>query len=293
MKPTVRVLPIFAALGVLATTTGARGQEPVFPPQWPDAAELEHFLKKAEMVERVKLGKGITNPEKVTLGLDGVVRYALLKKVDKKHDNWRAEVAAYEMDKLLGINMVPPTVMRKHRGRKASLQLWVDGVTMKDYEEEMPDVESWRKQVSVMWLFDDLIANIDRHLNNGMVSPDHRLMLIDNSKTFRNYRKLLNDLNGTGTGTHARFWCTEYDGERERYPTTYPWALVERLRALTEDDIKKSIKKYIWGRSRNFVFERRKMILERFDAMGAGAFGRQRPPAPLSLRPPTPKPKRR
>ena len=149
------------------------------------ARSLEHFLSKAKITERNKIGKGVTNPEKVTLEMDGVVMYAIYKKVDKRHDNWRNEIAAYELDKLLGLGMVPPTVKRSVRGRKGCLQLWVTGTVMNDYEESFPDMDAWHEQVSVMWLFDDLIANIDRHLNNAMVSPGKRLMLIDNSKTFR------------------------------------------------------------------------------------------------------------
>ena len=289
MRTTLHFLLTLVTFSLLAMSAETLGQEVILLPQWPDAAELEQFLKKSQVVKRVKLGKGITNSEKVTLELDGVLRHGVLKKIDKINDSWRAEVAAYEMDKLLGINMVPPTVMRRHRGRKASLQLWVDGVTMDDFEEAMPDIESWRQQVSIMWFFDDLIGNIDRHLNNGMVSPGYRLMLIDNSKTFRSTKELFNDLNSNGTGTHARFWCTEYDVKRRRYSTTYPWAIVEQLRSLSENDIKRSINKYIWGQARNFVFQRRNRILERFDMMDAGVFRKTRSLVLISFLFPTPK----
>lgn len=236
---------------------------------WPDRDELEYFLREAKVTERKKIGKGVTNPDKVTLELDGVVRHAIFKKVDKKHDSWRYEVAAYELDKLLGLGMVPPTVKRGVGGRKGCLQLWVTGTVMVEYEEEIPDMERWRQQVSVMWLFDDLIANIDRHLNNAMISPDHRLMLIDNSKTFRYEKKLLNDLNATGTGTHARFWGVDYDADRERYPTQYPPELIERLRSLEDKELKNAIKKFVWGQNRKLVEKRLDMILERIDSMEA------------------------
>ena len=214
-----------------------------------------------------KIGTGVTNPEKVTLELDGVLRHAVFKRVDKNHDSWRSEVAAYQLDKLLNLGMVPPTVARRIGGRKGCLQLWVTGVTMKKFDETFPDVENWRDQVSVMWLFDDLIANIDRHLNNAMVSPDFRLMLIDNSKTFRYEKSLLNNLHGPGTGTHARFWDVDYDENRDRFPTRYPPHLVERLRSLTDKEIKSALKKYIWGRNRQLVLDRRQLILNRLDSM--------------------------
>jgi len=49
---------------------------------------------------------------------------------------------------------------------------------MDKYDGSFPDIERWHDQVSVMWLFDDLIGNVDRRLNNAMVSPGHRLRLI-------------------------------------------------------------------------------------------------------------------
>ncbi|MGH9333618.1 MAG: hypothetical protein ACRD21_07705, partial [Vicinamibacteria bacterium] len=180
----MRLSTLTLVLGtVFLSTTTDRAIAQRMGSKWPDGEEIERFLREAKITERKKIGEGITNPEKVTLELDGVVRNAIFKKVDKDHDSWRSEVAAYELDKVLGLGMVPPTVPRSIKGRKGCLQLWVTGTTMSKFEGDFPDLERWREQVSVMWLFDDLIANIDRHLNNAMVSPDFRLMLIDNSKT--------------------------------------------------------------------------------------------------------------
>jgi len=245
-------------------------------PLWPNAEEIEEFLKNADIVDRTPLGSGITKPEKVTLERNGETGYAVFKKVDKDHDNWRCEVAAYELDKLLGLGMVPPTVERRVGGRKGCLQYWVTGTTMESYPETPVDLETWRQQVSVMWLFDDLIANIDRHLNNAMVSPANRLVLIDNSKTFRGYRTLLNDLDANGTGTHARFWCVPYDPARVRYPTRYPRQFVERLRAVSEDEIKDAIGRYIWGYDQKLVLKRWELILARLEEME----GSVTPPSP-------------
>ena len=271
-----RLFLALAVVALVAPVSAGQTAEPIPTDDaerdlWPDRAELEHFLRKAKITERKKIGKGVTNPEKVTLELDGVVRYGIFKKVDKKHDNWRYEIAAYELDKLLGLGMVPPTVKRSIRGRKGCLQLWVTGTVMFEYEGEFPDMDRWREQVSVMWLFDDLIANIDRHLNNAMVSPDQRLMLIDNSKTFRYQKTLLNDLNANGTGTHARFWGVDYDENRERYPTRYPPELIERLRGLSKDELKGAIKKFVWGQNRKLVLKRLELIRERIDSMEAVA----------------------
>jgi hypothetical protein len=269
----MRAGTIYLSLFVCSSPSFA--SEKIVPP-WPNGAEIEHFLKKADITERVKVGEGVTNPEKVTLEMDGKVLHAIYKKVDEDYDSWRFEVAAYELDKLLGLGMVPPTVERRSRGRRGCLQLWVQGTTLDRFEGEPQDHVAWRRQVSVMWLFDDLISNIDRHMNNAIVSPDDRLILIDNSKTFRFYKKLLNDLNGPGTGTHARFWFTPYDKDRVRYPTSYPAELIERLRSVTEKQIKKAIGRWVWGYNKQLVAERWKIILERLDQMDPGVIDQAR-----------------
>ena len=236
-------------------------------PLWPDAGEIETFLKKAKVTERKKIGTGTTKPEKVRLELDGQVRFAVFKKVGRSYDSWKSEIAAYELDKLLGLGMVPPTVERRIGLGQGCLQLWVEGVTMKDFGGEPVDPGFWRQQVSVMWLFDDLIANVDRHLNNALVTADQRLVLIDNSKTFNTDRRLWNNLHGPGTGTHARFWKVAYDAERESYPVRYPSFLLDRLQLLSEKQLSDAVKRYVSSTKRNRVVERRRTILERLAAM--------------------------
>jgi len=240
-------------------------------PLWPAAAEIEQFLQKAKVVERHKLGSGITNPDKVTLELNGVTRQAIYKKVDQSYDSWHFEVAAYHIDKLLGLGRVPPTVERSIGGRTGCLQLWVEGTTLAKFEGTPTDLDDWHLQVSVMWLFDDLIANIDRHMNNAIVTPDFALAFIDNSKTFRSHKELLNDLNRGATGTQARYWLVPYDKDRREYPTRYPPALIERLRALTKQEIKKALSPHVYGSAVDRVLERRQLILTRLDEMAAPA----------------------
>jgi hypothetical protein len=259
---------VCAALSLLLEARASTAQD---EPLWPDREEIEHFLKKAKVTERKRIGTGVTHPEKVTLELDGVVRHAVFKKVDEPFDNWRNEAAAYELDKLLGIGMVPPTVERSVGGRAGCLQLWVTGSTMEEHHTRFPDVERWRDQVSVMWLFDDLIANVDRHLNNAMASAEFRLMLIDHSRSFRDDEKLRNDLNAKVDGTNARLWDLEPDAKLDHFPTRYPRSLIERLRSLTDKDIKNAVDRYVWGWRQKILLDRRRRILARVESMGPAA----------------------
>jgi len=257
-----------ATLALLVPAHPSSAQEATL---WPDRGQIERFLKKAKVTARKKIGTGVTHPEKVTLELEGTVREAIFKTIDEKTDNWRNEVAAYELDKLLGIGMVPPTVERGVGGRAGSAQLWVTGATMDKYDGGFPDIERWREQVSAMWLFDDLIDNVDRHLNNGMVSPDHRLMLIDHSRSFRDGEQLRNGLNAKVNGTNARFWGVEPELNGKPFPTRYPRSLIERLRTLTDKEIKDAVGRYVWGWNQRVLLQRRMRILERLDELGPGA----------------------
>jgi len=249
----------------LALPAGLPAQD--WAPLWPDAGEIEAFLKTAKVTEKKEIGKGVTKPEKIRLELDGRVRFGVFKKVERPDDSWKSEVAAYELDKLLGLGMVPPTVERRVDRHKGCLQLWVEGVPMKEFESDLVDPGFWRQQVSVMWLFDDLIANVDRHLNNALVTADQRLVLIDNSKSFNVNRTLWNDLRGPGTGTHARFWGVAYDATREGYPVSYPGFLLDKLTRLSDEQIADAIKRYVAGTQRSRVGDRRRTILVRLTEM--------------------------
>ncbi len=112
-----------------------------------------------------------------------------------------------------------------------------------------------------MWLFDDLIGNFDRHLNNVIVSPGHRLILIDNSRTFHYRHILVNDLNRGKTTTHSRFWISPYVEDRVSYPTRYPADFIARLRAITEKQIKIVVGRYLWGGNRDLILKRWALII--------------------------------
>jgi len=56
----------------------------------------------------------------------GITRLQAGPEVDFK-DSWKFEIAAYELNRMLKMDMIPPVVERMHRTQKGSLQLWIDG----------------------------------------------------------------------------------------------------------------------------------------------------------------------
>lgn len=248
------------ALGAAPTLALSQADSP-----WSDPQRLERFLEEARIVERKKVETGVTGSVRVTLELDGERQQAIMKKIDEPDDSWRHEVAAYELDRLLGLGLVPPTVKRRDRGRAGCLQLWVNGTTL-EARSEPPDLEMWRQQVSAMWLFDYLTANNDRHLNNALVSPEYRLMLIDNSRAFGTYGTPIREMDEEGGATRAMFWRIDFDPDLERYPTIYGSDLVERLRSLTDERLENAIGSYIGRRECRRLLERRDTVQEKIEA---------------------------
>lgn len=176
--------------------------------------EVEQFLKKARFVAKEPLGSGVTASLKVTLELDGRKEFGVLKIVDQKRpgaqlnakgemeidfqDSWRTEVAAYELDKLLGLGMVPATIerMSPYEGKPASLQLWVQASMSEAKRRERaiipPDPERWADQLTAMNTFDALIYNTDRHPDNLLITDSFDVRLIDHSRSFRPNAELRN-----------------------------------------------------------------------------------------------------
>jgi len=100
-------------------------------------------------------------------------------------ESYKAEIAAYHLDRLLGMDMVPPVVERTIDGKVGAAVLWIEGTTgwIKDKPAQGPEPE-WSKQISRMKLFDQLIANTDRNQGNLLYDRDWHLFLIDHSRAF-------------------------------------------------------------------------------------------------------------
>lgn len=171
--------------------------------------EAEDALRTAHIIKVKDLGTGTTHPMKVYLQCNNIEFKAVFKTINEHYigitrmqknsevdfkDSWMYEVAAYEMDKLLGLNMVPPTVERIYKGEKGSLQLWVENaMTEKERKEkhmEPPDVDQWNRQIFQLRLFDNLIYNIDRNLGNLLITSDWKIHMIDHSRSFKNLDNL-------------------------------------------------------------------------------------------------------
>jgi len=104
-------------------------------------------------------------------------------------DSWKHDVAAYELDKLLGLGLVPPTVERRIDGRVGSLQLWIEGA-MSDRDRRHkglspPDPAQWANRRAAIRFLRELAYDTDYNIQNTLIGPGFRVWAIDFSRAFR------------------------------------------------------------------------------------------------------------
>lgn len=213
------------------------------------AAFYEELLLTAEVVDAAPVGKGGLRPARVYLRRGDHRVEAVFKSVlpGRRLGFWeshQAEVAAYELNKLLGLGMVPPTVAREVEGRTGSLQLWVDGCReWKESAQEPPTVE-WNQSISRMRMFDDLIGNRDRDRGNILIDPWGNIILIDHSRAFIPDKELSKSL-----------------------PSQFDRNLVARVRALDRRQLAQALRRLLSAEQIEGLLARRDLLLAHVDRL--------------------------
>ena len=152
-------------------------------------AEFEEYIRTAEIVRFEDVPIGVTRPKRAYLKPGGLVASVAWKALPPSRqtgywESYKSEIAAYELDKLLGMTMVPVAVEKRWKGQTAAAVLWLAPIRQWKEVQALPKPPKWNRQAILMKMFDNLIGNPDRNMGNMLVDDDWNLYLIDHSRAF-------------------------------------------------------------------------------------------------------------
>ncbi|NNJ72849.1 MAG: hypothetical protein HKP09_06675 [Enterobacterales bacterium] len=247
-QPWIAEIKADGAIRFIHGETGEEGQplvapnrEYVNPYRWSDA-KVEDFLRTADILEMEDIEEGRTNPVKLTLKrgkrkINAVFKYRdneplaerlQWTKARENADRFQFEAAAYNLDRLLGIGLVPVTVERTIDGKKGIVQLWVDNLisslTLNEKNIPYDGMCTLQDQMNMMDSFDYLIANTDRNQSNILFSQsDLQIWLIDHSRAFGTSVKRPEMLKRAKIVVTERFKQALSQLNEENIETLAPW----------------------------------------------------------------------
>jgi hypothetical protein len=239
--------------------------------------QMEEFLKGAKIVQMKPISTGVTNSQRAKLADEMLQHDAHVQSIDEAktvfqgergvelnfRDSWKFNVAGYKLARILGIgDMVPPSVERSVGGQHAAVTWWIDNSMMevdrKKKKIEAPDKDSWNREMYVVRVYDQLIDNTDRNLQNLLIDPSFHIWMIDHTRAFR-----------TTTTLREKKNLVQCDR-----------ALLAKLRELKRSDLD-TLKPYLTDLEIKGLLARRDKIVQFFDdevkAKGEGAVLYDRP----------------
>lgn len=205
--------------------------------------QIETHLKGAAVTSIEDIGTGVTRPRRAHLEPGEPVESLVWKVLPpgKRNGFWesyKSEIAGYELDKLLGMNMVPPAVERTIGNETGAAVMWLTSVkSVKEMGGKVPSGPAWNGPLRRMVMFDNLIANTDRNGGNILIGNPGELILIDHSRAFITDRKLPRKLERVD----LELW--------------------ERMTALTRDDLERALGPWISDYQISAILARRDMMV--------------------------------
>ena len=212
--------------------------------------EIEKMLAEGKVLKLEAVPIGVTKPQRATLEGEPAMRFAwkALRPGYSKGfmESYKAEIAAYKFDRMLGLNMVPPIVERNMNGSDGAAVLWVENTRGWSVEKPPQGPEpAWSNQLTRMKMFDLLIANIDRNQGNLIYDHDWHLFLIDHSRAFID-KKDLKGLAALGR-VDRKLWA--------------------KMQALTMEDLDRGLDKWVDERGKKALLTRRDLMAKNIDEM--------------------------
>jgi len=153
--------------------------------------EVEEYLRTAECVGMEDIGRGSSAAKRCVLRPGGPASRMLWKPSIPGvyrgfRESYKAEIAAYELDKLLKLDMVPPVVERELQGHKGSATLWVENLLAPNggAPPSPSDRSRWETQLTQLKMFDNVIGNKDRNQGNTARDAAWNMIVLDHARAF-------------------------------------------------------------------------------------------------------------
>jgi len=231
----------------------------------------EDFLKTAEIVRSEEIGEGVTKPLKLYLQKGDVKSKAAWKNPSGMQggylEGWQYEIAAYRLDKLIGLNMVPPAVERDFQGKPGALVYWATSEysLLKVVEEKIAiPKEAFEHTENMKYLvraWDSLVANDDRTQQNLLYTKDWRVIAFDHSRSFRSTKEYTDSLMNGRNGIKKTS-----DGKPFLFRRLPRW-FVENVKKLDYQSIKEAVGPYLTEKEIAAVIKRKDLLLAEIDTM--------------------------
>jgi hypothetical protein len=203
--------------------------------------EYEAFLKTAK-VERVDaVPVGVTKPKRAFVAPGGLAGSFVFKELMPSRksgyfESYKSEIAAYQLDKLLELGMVPPKVERTVDDQLGVAIMWVAPATSFKDSGGMPKVPPMHQarftaQLTRAKMFHNLVGDIDPNLGNWLVDPGWNLILIDHSRALTKTRNLVHKMQAKDDALWARAMAFT---EESLTAAVGQWLGRDEIRALLE-----------------------------------------------------------
>ncbi|MBI2219916.1 MAG: hypothetical protein HYU53_01760 [Acidobacteria bacterium] len=189
---TLRAAAVYLVLTAASLGAQTAAQTRVYAGQ---EAAIEACLRTTDIAKYQDISLGVTRPTRAWLAPGALVSSVAWKPLRPGvyrgfYESYKSEIAAYRMDRLLDLRMVPPAVERKLNGITGAVIMWIDNTRMwRDLGSRKPVTREWSAQMVRMKMFDALIGNIDRNAGNILVDENWTVYLIDHSRAFVAYKE--------------------------------------------------------------------------------------------------------
>lgn len=216
---------------------------------------IEASLRECPIAGIRKDAVGRTSPWVITFSEGCAIERAIFRYVDRQRpqpmaDSYKYDIAAYELTKILGVELIPPVVEREVDGRPGTLQVFLENcvreIDRRRKKLEPPDAQAFRNtleeiKVFVSLTYDDCSNTDDLYIH----LDDWRPCRVDFSEAFAPMEELPPG-------------CA---------PTICSKKLYTGLLALDKDTVRMKLGSYLSDEEISALLVRKNLILEKIKAL--------------------------